>query len=236
MNIDNFHRVFFDYLRCKSEDVARIVNLETNIEKWFQAEMALAFSSLKKDPYEIFSSYEYNSDEDWNNGKGGRKIVSIEGTVFKKVKIGRDEISGIRKVDFLLEDGEHFLFSEIKYIWVSENVNPVGENYTTNNFMNDLYHYLNLKGVFEDAWRLKRNLYDDFTRKPEKLKLYLTLIFIVQNEHNEGNDCALMKRSMAASINRYFDCRVIANSEDQISMDMVCTGNKNNVYLMSINL
>ena len=221
MNIDNFHRVFLDYLRCKSEDVARIVNLETNIEKWFQAEMALAFSSLKKDPYKIFSSYEYNCDKDWDNGKGGRKIVSIEGAVFKKVKIGRDEVSGVRKVDFLLEDGNNFVFSEIKYIWISEN-------------MEGFYDYLNRKNVFDDAWRLKHNLYEDFTKNLERLNQYLTLIFVVQDDHNEGNDLTLMKTAITESINRCFEDLVISNLEGQILMNTVCTGNKYNVYLMSI--
>lgn len=195
----------------KQDEVMRIVALETNLEKWFQGEMALAFSDSKQnsnlnDNIKIFSSRYYSKEsdeldeEDWNRIIGEKGIVSLEGNVYKSIKTEKSGSSGTRKVDFLLENQKEMIFSEVKIIWIS--------------YMDkgDPYSYLEKKKVLEDTWRLRTNLYKEF-RESKTLSLFLTLICIDDCNLNDPNQT---KKYILASLNEYFEDNIFKDEEDQI--------------------
>ena len=69
MDINHFHKTFYDRLKSKRKDVGQIVALDSNLEKWFQGELVLTFSDPKTD-CRVFSSEFYNkvADKiDWEN-------------------------------------------------------------------------------------------------------------------------------------------------------------------------
>ncbi len=181
MKLDQFHNVFRDYLVAKSMDTKLICALDSTLEKWFQGEMALAFTK-PREGLKVFSGQEYNNycetnigDDNKDNWKEGdweemieeSGIVAIEGKVYKNVKTSKNEATGKRSVDFLLETRGEYIFSEIKVLWFSDA--PQGDA---------LYTHLERAGVLEDAWRLKKNLLDEYRNGGKDLLLYLTLICI----------------------------------------------------------
>lgn len=212
MDIKEFFEIYFNHLEKKKDEVMRIVALETNLEKWFQGEMALAFSDSKQDSklndnFKIFSSRSYNQESDnlkedyWNDSViGERGIVSLEGNIYKSVKTERSGSSGTRKVDLLLENQKEIIFSELKIIWLS---------YMKNG---DQYSYLERKKVLEDAWRLRTNLYREF-RKNKTLSLFLTLICIDDCNLNNPDQT---KKCILASLNEYFEDNIFEDEEGQI--------------------
>lgn len=210
MNNREFFQIFFNHLNRKNDEVMRIVALGTNLEKWFQGEMALAFSDSKagynlNDNYKILSSEFYNnesdelSQEDWDRIIGERGIISLEGNIYKSVKTERRKSSGVRKVDFLLENQKEIIFSELKIIWLSS-------------LSEDPYGYLEKKKVLEDAWRLRTNLYKQ-SNKNKTLRLFITLICIDDYNFNNPNE---IKQNIIESLNQYFEEDIFNNLENRI--------------------
>ena len=213
MDTREFHRIFWQHLNSKGNDVARIIALETNNEKWFQGEMALAFS---KRGYRIFSSECYNkccdtiSWDEWNKLVGNEGILTCEAGNYRKIKNSPNKASSVRKADFFLEDRSTFVFAELKQLWIG-----LGNN--------DLGKYLLNKGIFEDAWRLKQNLYSEYNRK--KTYAYLSLIAIVSNSSNVTRN--EIQETVASSIKDYFNLykEEIELSKDTILMDQIVVSN-----------
>ena len=211
MDIKEFFDIYFNHLEKKQDEVMRIVALGANLEKWFQGEMALAFSNSKKDSelndnYKILSSEFYNkesdklSDGNWVRIIGEQGIVSIEGNIYKSVKTGKKEASGTRKVDFLLENQTEIIFSELKIIWISY-------------LSKDPYWYLEEKNLLEDAWRLRTNLYNEIKSCKKSLSLFLTLICIDDCNFNYPSQT---KRYIISSLNEYFEDTIFEDEEDKI--------------------
>lgn len=213
MNLDKFHDIFRDYMLKKSEDVKLIVALDSTLEKWFQGEMALAFSE-QGTGHKIFSSQRYDNyfenepgdenDDGWNEGEWealieNSGIITIEGSVFKKVKSGKTETTGARAIDFLLEKRDEYVFSEIKVLWF-DNIPD----------KNTLDSDLERTKVLEDAWRLKKNLLGEYRNGSKALFLYLTLICIgdIGPERN-------MRENVASILSKYL------GENNSVSADLV---------------
>jgi hypothetical protein len=181
MELNEFHKVYRDYLIEKSMDTKLITALESGLEKWFQGEMVLAFTK-PREGLRVFSGQEYNnycetnigedSKDNWKEGDWEKMIeesgiVTIEGNVYKNVKTSKKEATGKRSVDFLLETRGEYIFSEIKFLWLDKAIQR-----------DTLYTHLERAGVLEDAWRLKKNLLNEYRNGSKDLRLYLTLICV----------------------------------------------------------
>ncbi len=174
MNLDEFHRTFLNHLREKSKDAANLIALDSNNEKWFQGELVLAFTKMEGAKWRVFSSECYNkfdkkAEKEWDAYVADGGIVTAEANVYKSVKVKWDKSSGTRKVDILFEDGQKCILAEIKILWLDK-------------FKNNPEGYLSQKGLLDDAWRLRNNLYDEYWNRPNRPYLYLSLICIMEVE------------------------------------------------------
>jgi hypothetical protein len=192
MNLAYFHKTFSEHLSRKSKDVAKIIALDSNNEKWFQGEMVLAFTE-KDSKWRVFSSQCYNefdnkSVKEWNDYISDGGIITIEANVYKSVKVERDKASGARKVDVLFEDERAVIFTEMKILWLYKfNKNPK--------------KYLTQKGVLDDTWRLINNLYDEYRIHSVRPYLYLSLICI--NDVEEKYSIKRVKKELKEELNDY---------------------------------
>ncbi len=220
MNAKEFHDKFLKHLKHKKEDVGKIVALETNLEKWFQGEMALGFSSSKVG-YRLLSSNFYNNytdykspdEREWNKLLGERGIVVTEAAVYRPVKRSTHESTGVRKVDFLLETKEEVVLSEIKILWLHELKND-----------SSAYTYLETKDVLENVQRLKKHTYKEFRHGQNGKAIYLCLTLICVSPGNHTKDAKEVKeiKTIQRIIDKYL------NREITIFPDDVCFCHRGN--------
>lgn len=242
-----FHDIFCSHLRNKQMDVARMIALDTDNERWFQGEMVLAFSNCMG--YKILSSDYYNKFdakcvndtwEDWNKIVNGG-IVTIEAAVYKKTKIEKNKATGVPKVDFYLEDQEQQILSEMKVLWIYGD-RITGEKGPSKHLEN--------RGVVDDAWRLTRTRPVDVIRVGIAPQSFLSLICVV--EYNETQTEIDLKDSIIRGMyESYGKFRI---EENDIILDKIITDSAisqhvcakypdnelmdylNNVYLVTVEL
>lgn len=220
MDTNDFHNILLRYLRCKAEDVVKIIALDANIERWFQGEMVLAFTRADNAKWKVFSSECYNkfdeaAEKEWNSCITNGGIVTTEASVYKSVKTEKHKAFSIRKVDVLFENNESFILDEMKILWLDE-------------FYKNPKVYLSKKDLLDDAWRLRNNLYDVYWNSQMQLYLYLSLICICEEEAN--NEISRFKTELTGVLNEYFEEKVIYNIEKQIKIGKICSYNTDANY------
>ena len=217
MNLEKFHTTYLKHLNEKAHDVVRIVALEANNERWFQAEMVLAFCG-SEDSGLIFSSEYYNkyADElewsEWDDCVGQEGIITTEADIYIGVKTGKYESSNVRKVDFLLEKPNALVLDEIKIIWLCYQ------------FKNSPYDYLQNKKVLDDAWRLRKNLAKNLVRDHKRLSRYITLICI--DDCNFLENASNLKKIIVDEFNNYLE-KIVIDKKKHVRLDKILTDGVN---------
>jgi len=216
MKNSKFHEIFCSHLRDKQMDVARMIALDTDNERWFQGEMVLAFSNCLE--YKILSSDYFNKFETMDNRDSweswsdvvGDGVVTIEAAVYKKTKVGKNKATGVQKADFFLEDQQQQILSELKVLWISEN-HLTGHDISAKHLEN--------RGVVDDAWRLTRKRPADVIRDVIEPQSFLTLICVVEYDETQA-EIDLKNFIINGIYESYAKFRI---EENKVSLDKIIT-------------
>jgi hypothetical protein len=146
ISAEYFHDICLNYFqKRRSEEIKNIFKIETTMEKWFQCEILLSFVQKK---YEVFSSEIYNEKygeiEDktkWDSYPDDWKIVTSEASVYNDSR---------KKADIVIEKDDESIVSEIKLIWMYDEVCK-----DELEFEQYLYKILLKNEVFEDAKKMQ---------------------------------------------------------------------------------
>jgi hypothetical protein len=227
MELEQFHSIFLNHLNKKSEDVARIIALETSLEKWFQGEMAIAITT-DDDNYKIMSSCDYNEwdqeDSEYEKLIGNNGVLIAEGWVYK-----RKQISGMPKCDILFEiDGSMYLV-EIKLHWSKGRLK-------TGKYLDDIY-------------RLKFKTYKELADYTH-IHNYITIIYVDEKADFDENAQIDLKKIVDDAIKDFinkkrgqeFDnIKIFVDKIETTNSHKICikkenTDKLNRIYLISISV
>jgi len=231
MKLNDFHKIFCNHLSAKPFDVSRIMAMETNNEKWFQGEMALAFSKRNQN-YNVFSSEVYNNwtdecDEAWEkrikeekeNGKE-KGLITCEASVYKNVKTEKSKSSGLRKVDILLERKDTVILCEMKILWL-DFLDKINIEKNFEEAKDALYNYMLKKKALDDAWRLCRGgVYKKLkSDDSDALKSYLSFICAAESELKDFETS--FRNLLVATLNKYLKNPLISDQEKWMQLSKI---------------